>query len=88
MKNPVFILVFIIVVFIAGALLYIYNPAPTEYKNPSDNQGVCTLDAKLCPDGTYVGRQGPNCEFAPCPMATSAPAFEEGTTTPSAPELQ
>lgn len=26
----------------------------------------CTLEAKLCPDGTYVGRVGPNCEFEPC----------------------
>jgi hypothetical protein len=28
---------------------------------------VCTMDAKLCPDGSYVGRIAPNCEFAPCP---------------------
>jgi|GEM_PF-933999 len=27
----------------------------------------CTMDAKICPDGTGVGRVGPNCEFAPCP---------------------
>ncbi len=28
---------------------------------------VCTQEAKLCPDGSYVGRTGPNCEFAACP---------------------
>lgn len=28
----------------------------------------CTMDAKLCPDGSYVGRIGPNCEFATCPV--------------------
>jgi hypothetical protein len=29
---------------------------------------ACTMEAKMCPDGkTYVGRQGPNCEFAKCP---------------------
>ncbi|KKP47245.1 MAG: hypothetical protein UR39_C0005G0058 [Candidatus Woesebacteria bacterium GW2011_GWA1_33_30] len=28
---------------------------------------ACTMEAKLCPDGTSVGRSGPNCEFAPCP---------------------
>lgn len=28
---------------------------------------ACTMEAKLCPDGSYVGRTGPNCEFAPCP---------------------
>ncbi len=29
----------------------------------------CTQEAKICPDGTGVGRTGPNCEFAPCPRA-------------------
>ncbi len=27
---------------------------------------ACTMDAKMCPDGTYVGRSGSNCEFV-CP---------------------
>jgi hypothetical protein len=33
---------------------------------------ACTMEAKICPDGSAVGRQGPNCEFSPCPtVATS-----------------
>ncbi len=28
---------------------------------------ACTQEAKLCPDGSAVGRIGLNCEFAPCP---------------------
>ncbi len=38
------------------------------------NSGVvaCTADAKMCPDGSAVGRMGPSCEFAPCP-STSMP---------------
>lgn len=28
---------------------------------------ACTKEAKICPDGSAVGRTGPNCEFAPCP---------------------
>ncbi len=28
---------------------------------------ACTMDAKQCPDGSYVGRTGPNCEFI-CPQ--------------------
>lgn len=31
---------------------------------------ACTMDAKMCPDGTYVGRTGPNCEFV-CPVVAS-----------------
>ena len=27
---------------------------------------ACTMEAKQCPDGSYVGRTGPNCEFAAC----------------------
>src|SRR5574342_37522 len=42
-----------------------------ECKNvprPGWNQPkACTEEAKLCPDGSAVGRTGPNCEFAPCP---------------------
>jgi len=30
-------------------------------------QAACTAEAKLCPDGSYVGRTGPSCEFAQCP---------------------
>ena len=32
---------------------------------------ACTQEAKQCPDGSYVGRTGPNCEFAACPNSTS-----------------
>ena len=32
---------------------------------------ACTTEAKICPDGSAVGRQGPNCEFAPCPQSNS-----------------
>ncbi len=28
---------------------------------------VCTMEALQCPDGSWVGRQGPKCEFAKCP---------------------
>jgi len=28
---------------------------------------ACTEEAKICPDGSAVGRIGPNCEFAKCP---------------------
>lgn len=36
---------------------------------------ACTMEAKLCPDGSYVGRSGPQCAFAECPpvVATTTP---------------
>ena len=33
-----------------------------------DNSSVsCTMEAMECPDGSFVGRSGPKCEFTPCP---------------------
>jgi len=34
---------------------------------------ACTAEAKICPDGSAVGRQGPNCEFVTCPSSTPLP---------------
>jgi hypothetical protein len=28
---------------------------------------MCTMEVKLCPDGSSVGRTGASCQFAPCP---------------------
>ncbi|XKT75342.1 MAG: hypothetical protein ACJKSS_00965 [Patescibacteria group bacterium UBA2103] len=43
------------------------------YQNAKNNKPIdkgpvaCTLEAKMCPDGSYVGRKGPSCEFEACP---------------------
>ena len=33
-----------------------------------DEPFACTKDARICPDGSSVGREWPNCEFAACPQ--------------------
>lgn len=38
-----------------------------DKKDVSNAPVACTQEAMLCPDGSYVGRTGPRCEFAPCP---------------------
>jgi hypothetical protein len=35
--------------------------------SPGNPGQGCSLEAKICPDGSSVGRGGPNCEFSPCP---------------------
>ena len=42
------------------------EPVPVEV-SPSPVGTACTMEAKLCDDGSYVGRSGPNCEFDKCP---------------------
>lgn len=45
----------------------VYNGTPTTPATPPQDQVACTQEAMLCPDGSAVGRTGPNCAFAPCP---------------------
>lgn len=42
------------------------TPTASGSAKPAPSLKACTMDAKICPDGTSVGRTGPNCEFAPC----------------------
>lgn len=50
-------------------------PAPVPKPGPV----ACTMEAKQCPDGSYVGRVGPNCEFVACPSPPPAPKPVTGT---------
>lgn len=66
--------VFIALLVVTGVALWSLNThAPTI-----DEQAACTMEAKLCPDGSYVGRSGPSCAFAECPGNLSA---DFGTAT-------
>lgn len=60
---------------VAGALVVIVGIGAGVYyltHGTSAPMGVaCTMEAKLCPDGSSVGRTGPNCEFAACPSAST-----------------
>ena len=38
-----------------------------QTRQKSSEPVACTMDSKVCPDGTVVGRVPPTCEFAPCP---------------------
>jgi hypothetical protein len=40
-----------------------------QSKNIPPENIACTAEAKICPDGSAVGRTGPNCEFAACSTA-------------------
>lgn len=55
-----------------GTFFYFLNlnslKIPNFFSKPEFNNSVlCAQDVKQCPDGSYVSRQGPKCEFAPCP---------------------
>lgn len=52
-------------------ILFVVGIASFLYRNTVERPGValegaCTMEAKICPDGTSVGREGPSCEFSAC----------------------
>lgn len=67
----------IIVILLAGA--FWFTKIQTKTSTPSltpTPEVACTMDAKICPDGSAVGRSGPNCEFEACPATSaSSPSF-------------
>lgn len=63
----------LLVVFLVGAMAGFQlgrggsgDESPTPTPLPTDGV-MCPADARECPDGSYVGRVGPRCDFAQCP---------------------
>lgn len=74
------ILLVIVAAAIGGAYYFGINRSGKS-NSPTSQPQACTMDAKLCPDGTSVGRIGPNCEFAQCPIVQECGTYkndEEG----------
>lgn len=67
-------LVILFAVVLGGTALFYAK----ERLNRPPEQIACTMEAKLCSDGSYVGRVPPKCEFAKCPGGEPSP-------TPSSP---
>lgn len=67
-KRRVALLITIAALAILG-FFWVSGPvyAPSSLPTPTSSLAACTQEAKLCPDGSAVGRTGPNCEFAECP---------------------
>jgi hypothetical protein len=57
-----FIVVLAVLVFATSEFSKKVNIDSVDEQDPV----FCTSDAKMCPDGSYVGRTGPSCEFV-CP---------------------
>jgi len=66
-KNIIPIFIFVVVLAASAAVFVLI---PRRLAEVSPVPVFCAMDAKICPDGNAVGRQGPSCEFAPCPTAT------------------
>lgn len=56
------LLIIIVALLVIGGGVYVYLNKESINSSPV----ACTMEAKQCPDGSYVGRTGLNCEFV-CP---------------------
>lgn len=63
MKTLLFGIVLIVLLGVAG---FFYRNVMETAGNPEPV--ACTMDAKMCPDGSAVGRTGPSCAFSACPL--------------------
>ncbi len=72
-KGSIIITVLVVVVLSLLGIGTIYYGVKVSQNKPlspkPEAQKACTLEAKICPDGSSVGRTGPNCEFAACPAS-------------------
>lgn len=64
--GQILVLIVIALVGIGGYFFY----KQQVFQPPA--QVACTMEAKICPDGSSVGRTDPNCEFTECPADETA----------------
>lgn len=60
---------FAIAIVVIGFLvaMFLLNAKEDRKTNDTSNDAtICAQDVKTCPDGSFVSRTGPNCEFAEC----------------------
>lgn len=68
-KGNLLLAVIIVVCFtavISMGLYLIYDES--LFTKKQEKTVACTQEVMVCPDGSTVGRTGPNCEFAACPV--------------------
>ncbi len=73
------LLLIVIVLLTAGAAFYFATSHLPSIQAPTPTSAVCTQDVKSCPDGSWVSRVAPACDFATCPGQDNT----GGSATPS-----
>jgi hypothetical protein len=88
MTSSKWIALLIIFVAILGVGTALWSKKRTD---PAMNQQIsCAQDARICPDGTFVSRVAPSCDFAACPVASmtsTSPVPPTATSAVSEPPI-
>jgi len=65
-ENKKIVPIILVIFLLLGVILFFAGKNSLNRMNKFQPV-ACTEEAKLCSDGSYVGRTGPNCEFTACP---------------------
>jgi len=70
----------LLIILALGAYFFFFSRDSLNFTGAQESPSVCTMDVKLCPDGSYVSRVAPSCAFATCPstIPTDTPSGEPG----------
>lgn len=71
-QSKVLISLSVICLVLGSVIGFLVVGSNTEENQPLTTDVACTEEARICPDGSGVARQGPNCEFPDCPSEMSA----------------
>ena len=80
MKNGEILITILIVVFLTAAATTFFLDKLSIANLDNSGKTACTMEAKLCPDGSYVERTGPDCQFAECPPVKPTPEPPAGSS--------
>lgn len=80
-KSLIFVVAIVVVTLGVGVYLFTSTRSINQLKPVA-----CTEEAKLCPDGSTVGRIGSKCEFPACPevLSTTSDLIKVSTPLPNA----
>ena len=88
-KSIMILLLFLILALVSLLVVFeLFSKQLFPFANTNNNNGqiACTMEAKLCPNGSYVARSGPNCEFATCPNNETSTTSQSSEENPVLPE--
>ena len=63
--EKIFIILIVLFIILTGTWVSL------KFLIDDEESVACTQDAKLCYDGSYVGRTGPDCKFTECPLGNN-----------------
>lgn len=79
-----------LILLVIGIAIIAFFIATKPTSVPTPGPVACTEEANICPDGSYISRTGPQCQFSACPTNTVATNGITGTVLlgPSCPVMR